>query len=122
MAKLTYSVDHSLTELRTRLIWLLGYVLIGFGILGAWYVVLRKDIPLMMAGLLCLVIFLGRVIQIVVTKHPNTACYMLMWGCIALLADGMSLFVDPWLPYLGVVCVFVSAILSITAGGLPPPA
>lgn len=117
MTKFTYNINDSLTELRSRLVWQLGLVLIGFGILGAWYLVIRKDIPLVAAGLMCVVSLVGRLAQLLLSKHPTLACYGLVWGCVALVLVGMGLFPDPWLPYLGVVCVFVSAVL-INNGGL----
>ncbi|MHB8627940.1 MAG: ATP-binding response regulator [Aggregatilineales bacterium] len=117
MAKSIYNTGDSLEELRSRLVWHLGFVLIGFGILGAWYLVMRKDIPLIASGLLCLVILLGRLAQILMSKRPVLAGYALVWGSVILLIAGMWLFADPWLPYLGVVCVFVSALL-INNGGL----
>jgi len=117
VAKFTYSAEGSLRELRSRLVWRLGWVLIGFGILGAWVIVLQTDIPLITAGLFCLVIVLGRIAQILVGKHPVGACHVLVWGCITLLADGMFWFDNPAVLYIGIVCVFVSAIL-IDNGGL----
>ena len=117
MKKFTYSVDASLKELRSRLVWRTGAVLVVFGVLTTWYLVLRRDIPLVAAGLAFLIGVLGRGAQLLANKHPNVACHVLVWGSIALLCDGMIWFANPWLPYLGVVCVFLSAIL-INNGGL----
>ncbi len=114
---LTYNLNDSLAELRARLTAHLGIVLIGFGILGAWYFVLRIDLPLTASGLLCLVVLLGRLVQRLQVNHPVLACYTLVWGSVALLSIGMGWFNSPWLPCLGVVCVFVGAIL-INNGGI----
>lgn len=118
MSKFTYSVDNSLKELRSRLAWRSSIVLIGFGVLATWYLVLRNDIPLIAAGLPCLLILLGRLVQVLVGKHPTIACHTLVWGCIAVLADCMGWFANPWLPYLGIVCLFLSAILIDNGGWL----
>src|SRR5438552_10188335 len=112
-----YNADDSLEELRARLMRHLAIVLIGFGILGAWYLLISRDLPLTASGLLCLVIALGRITQIVISKRPAWASYVLIGGSITLLVVGMWLFPNPWLPYLGLVCVFVSAML-INNGGL----
>ncbi len=109
--------DDSLEELRARLTWNLGFALIGFGTLGAWYLLIRRDVPLVASGLLCLVIVLGRLTQIVIGKRPQSASYLLVGGSVALLLVGMWMFPNPWLPYLGMVCVFVNAML-INNGGL----
>src|SRR5215468_10004841 len=111
-----FDADESLIELRSRLIWHLGLALIGFGILGAWYLMISRDIPLIGSGLLCLVIALGRITQLVVDKRPALASYLLVGGSLILLIIGMWLFSNPWLPYLGLICVFVSAML-INQGG-----
>src|SRR5262245_27311168 len=111
MAISAYETSDSLEELRYQLTRRLGYVLIGFGILGAWYFLLRRDLPMSASGLLCLVIALGRGVQLVLEKHPVLARHLLVWGIIALLVMGMWLSADPLLPYLGVLCVFASAML-----------
>src|SRR5215470_15404828 len=90
--------DDSLEELRSRLIAHLGLALIGFGILGAWYLIISRDIPLTGAGLLCLVIALGRASQIMVEKRSMLASYLLVGGSVAILLIGMWLFANPWLP------------------------
>src|SRR5215470_8745793 len=111
-----FDPDDSLEELRSRLIWHLGLALIGFGMLGAWILVISRDVPLTGSALACLAVLLGRAAQIVVDKRPAAANYVLVGGCTALLITGMWLFPNPWLPYLGLICVFISAIL-INNGG-----
>jgi hypothetical protein len=115
MTTSAYDVDDSLEELRCRLMWHLGLALIGFGILGAWYLLIRQDIPLVASGLLCLVIALGRITQIVMSKHPALASYLLVWG---LRYSGIGNVDVPTLAAVsGLVCVFVSAML-INNGGV----
>ncbi len=117
MSVSAYDFHDSLEELRCDLTWRLGFVLIGFGIVGAWYALIRRDLPFAASGLLCLVAVLGRAVQIMMNNHPALARHVLVWGAVTLLLVGALMFADPWLPYLGVLCVFVSATL-IKYGGL----
>jgi signal transduction histidine kinase/CheY-like chemotaxis protein len=112
-----YDFNDSLEELRCDLTRRLGYVLISFGIVGAWYALIRRDLPFAASGLLVLLGVLGRAIQVMMSDYPAQARHALVWGTIALLLMAMLMFADPWLPYLGVLCVFVSATL-IRNGGL----
>src|SRR5579872_3138872 len=113
-----YDSDDSLEELRSHLTWRTALILIVFGILGAWYMLLRRDVSMSASGLLCLVVLLGRVVQIVMRKNPALACHLLIWGLLAHLSAAMLLFPNPWLPYLGILCVFVSALLIKNGGFL----
>src|SRR5260370_40352759 len=106
-----FESSDSLEDLRCRLPWRSGFVLIGFGILGAWYLLIRRDLPFATSGYFCLLILLGRTVQVALNKNPVLARHLLVWGVIAHLLIAMLLFPDPWLPYLGISCVFVSAML-----------
>jgi signal transduction histidine kinase/CheY-like chemotaxis protein len=109
--------DNSLAELRRHLASQLSTLLMGFGILGAWYFLLRRDIPLTAAGLVCLVAILGRAVQQMQATRPILSRHLLVWGGLAHLFVGMILFPDPYLPYLAILIVFLSAML-IKHGGL----
>ncbi len=111
-------VNDSLDELRRSLTWHTALVLIGVGILGAWYLSVRREIPLTGAGLLCLVALLGRAILVVADKRSTLARYILVWGVVALLATGMIVFSDPWVPALGVLIIYTSAVLINHSGVL----
>jgi signal transduction histidine kinase/CheY-like chemotaxis protein len=111
-----YDVNDSLEELRSELTWRLGLVLIGFGILGAWYALVQRSLPFSIFGLFCLVAGLGRGVQLLIAQKPVLARYLLIWGVLAQLFIGMVILPNPWLPYLGVLCVFASAMLVKNGG------
>ncbi len=117
MTMTTFDFSDGLEELRSQLTRRLSYVLIGFGIFGAWYLLLRRDLPLVASGVLCLVIILGYFVHTVNTSNPALARHMLVWGMVGLLMLGMLTFQDSWLPYMGILCVFLSAML-IQSGGI----
>ena len=116
MTGFTYDFSDSLEELRSRLVWRLGFILIGFGGIGAWYLLVRRDLPLYAFTYASLIVILGRVIQILIHKDSSLSRYLLVWGTIAHLSIGMLLFPASWFPYLGIVCVFINAML-IRHGG-----
>ncbi len=116
MAIWDYDLNDSLEELRCQLTWQLGLVVIGFGLLSAWYAVIERRIPFAVSGLLCLVAGSGRVIQLLTTRKPVLARHLLIWGTLVYVFAAMALFPNPWLPYLGVLGVFVSAILMKNGG------
>ncbi len=115
----TVNLDFSdgLEELRSQLARRLSFVLIGFGILGAWYLLLRRDLPLLASGLLCLVVALGYFVQTMNTTNPTVARHLLVWGMVGHLLLAMLVFQSAWLPYMGILYVFLSAML-IKNGGL----
>lgn len=116
MTTANYDSNDSLEELRCHLTRRSSFVLIGFGLLGAWYLLLRRDLPLTASGLLCLVIGLGRLVHVVMNKYPVLGHHLLVYGMVTILLVGMLLFADPWLPYLGILCLFVNAMLIRNGG------
>src|SRR5262249_23803768 len=112
-----FDFEDSLEELRSQLTWRLGTVLIAFGIGSAWYTLIRRDLPFFACAFLCLLVVLGRAVQIIMERRAALAHQLLVWGLIALLLSATLLFPDPWLLYLSVICVFLSATL-IQNGGL----
>src|SRR4026207_2572680 len=101
MAISNYDFDDGLEELRSQLTWRLGTVLIGFGIASTWYALVRRDMPFIACGFLCLRVGLGRAVQIIMVKRPVLAHQMLVWGLVVHLLAATLVFPDPWLPYLG---------------------
>jgi signal transduction histidine kinase/CheY-like chemotaxis protein len=116
MMTFPYDFGDSLEELRNRLTWRLGFVLMGFGSLAAWYLLLQRDSPLAASGFACLIVGLGRLVQILINRDSAAAKYVLVGGTIAHILVAMLLFPAWWIPYLGMLCVFVGAML-IKHGG-----
>jgi len=56
-------------------------------------------------------------VQVVLNRNPAFARHLLVWGMVAELLIGITMFAEPSLPFLGILCVFVAAML-IKDGGL----
>ena len=117
MTTIRYDFSDSLEELRSRLVWRLCFVVIGFGIAGTWYLLVRRDLPFAASGLPLLVIALGCVIQNLANHNPILARHLLAWGLVVHLLIAMRIFPIASLPYMGIVCVCINAML-IKNGGL----
>lgn len=111
MAIAAYNDTDSLEDLRRTLTRRLGFVLIGFGVFAAWYLLIRRDIPLSASGLMCLLVILGRSVQSALLTNATAARRLLVGGIVGLLAAGMLIFHNTWLPWLALPCIFISAIL-----------
>ncbi len=105
------SFSDSLEDLRGRLVWRLSFLLIGFGIGTTWYLLVRRDIPFAAATLPFSLIIFSWVVQTLANDNPWLARHLFVWGGIAHLLVAMLIFPAIWLPFLGVLCVFVSAML-----------
>lgn len=116
MTTIPYSFSDSLEELRSQLAMRLSLVLVSFGIIATWYVLVRRDLPFEQCLVPSLAIILGRIVQTQNSKHPIWVRYVLVWGMVGALLVGMSVFTNLWVPYLGVLGVFVSAMLINNAG------
>jgi signal transduction histidine kinase/CheY-like chemotaxis protein len=117
MLSFIYSFSDSLEELRTQLVWRLSHMLVGFGIIGTWYLLVQRDVPLEAAIVPFITILVGRTIQNKNDTKPAFARRVLVMGMLGNLLLAMLMFADPWLPYLGIICVFISALL-VSYGGL----
>lgn len=117
MLPFIYSFSDSLEELRTQLVWRLSHMLIGFGVLATWFLLVQRDVPLEAAVVPFMTILIGRVVQNTNDARPAFARRVLAGGLLGNLLLAMLAFGDTWLPYLGIICVFVSAML-VSNGGL----
>ena len=113
---MAYSFSSSLEEVRARLIYRLGFVLIGFGILAMWYVLVRRDLPFASVWIPLLLIVFSRGVQILLNQKPVLARYVFVWGMVTFLIVTLLAFADPLLPYLTVLWVFISAMLISNSG------
>lgn len=113
----SYNFGDSLEEVRARLVWRLSLLMIGFGIIAAWYLIVRRDLPLAAVAIPLSFVIFSRVIQLMLNRSPQLARHLLVWGMAAHLNVALLVFSDTLLPYLAVLCVFISAML-IRNGGL----
>jgi hypothetical protein len=117
MAASEYSFSDSLEELQSRLVWRVSFVLIGFGIAATWFLLISRDIPFAVCSVPFLLVILGRSLQILVSRDDHRARLLLVWGITSILIIAMLVFDNPWLPFLGIPCVFLSAML-VSNGGI----
>ncbi|MEP7289341.1 MAG: ATP-binding protein [Chloroflexota bacterium] len=111
-----FNENDSLVELRRQLASRLANVMVGFGILSAWYFLLRRDIPMTASLLACFLIVIGRGVQQTLEKRSTLAFHLLVVGSLSDLIIAMILFPNPYLPFFGLLFVFVSAML-VRGGG-----
>ena len=92
MTTTNFDFSDGLEELRSQLTRRMSFVLIGFGILGAWYLLLRRDLPLSASGILCLLIILGYFVHNLNSTNAGSARYVLVCGMVGLLIFAMLIF------------------------------
>ncbi len=115
---MAYSFSSSLEEVRARLIYRLGFLLIGFGVLAMWYVLVRRDLPFAGVWIPLLLIVFSRGVQILLNQKPALARYVFVWGMVIFLIITLIAFGDPLLPYLTIIWVFISAMLISNSGSI----
>ena len=113
---MAYSFSSSLEEVRARLIYRLGFLLIGFGIFAMWYVLVRRDLPFASVWIPFLLIVFSRAVQILLNQKLVLARYVFVWGMVVFLIVALLAFTDPLLPYLTIIWVFISAMLISNSG------
>ena len=101
----------SLEEIRSRLIWRLSFILIGFGIATTWYMLVRQDLPFAYAVIPFLFTVSSRIIQVMIPEKPVLARHLFIWSLAAHLGGALLVFPDAWLVYLAIPVVFISAML-----------
>jgi len=112
MTTVEYGPDANLEELRSQLADRLALALMGVSALLVcltWpYVSLSFIAIVLLAALL---LGLGLTVRTLVSVHPALARHLLVWSLTAGLLAAMWLFPDPWFPFLGLMLIFVSAML-----------
>ena len=116
MAQTAYTFSSSLEEVRARLVWRLSFGLIGFGILAAWYVIVRRDLPFAGVWIPFLLVVFSRGVQVLLDKNPVLARHLFVYGMTAHLIVALAVFRDPSLFYLAVLSIVVSAMLISHSG------
>ncbi len=67
--------------------------------------------------LLVLLLALGIGARSLIGSHPTLARHLLIWGLTVALMVMMGLFSEPWLPFLGLLLIFIGAML-LSGGGI----
>ncbi|MCC7207842.1 MAG: hybrid sensor histidine kinase/response regulator [Anaerolineae bacterium] len=106
-----------LEVLRSQLVWRLSHAVILFGIAGAWYQLVRRDLPFGHVLIPFATILIARVAQVTNAQRPRFSRRFLVSGILATLLLAMLAMDEPVLPYLGIPAVFLSALI-VSRGGL----
>lgn len=110
----------NLAELRSQLTTQLGTVMMVGGGLLIWARILlwvssstrqRPVFPIALIGLLAAVASIGFEAQALVDSRPVLARHLIAWGLDVSLLVGMVLFQGTWLPFLGLIPIFINGLL-----------
>lgn len=112
----TVSRSVNLEELRTQLSRQLALVLLAIGSLGTWIVLYTHSEFFPMGAILALLAALGWVMWKIGLSHYKLACHLLTWSMLTALLASMGLIVEPWLPFLGLLLVFINTVLFPNGG------
>ena len=121
MGAIEYGSDINLKELQAQLAAQVALLLICASGLLALLILPRQPFPItlsVLVGLLVVLLGLGTSVRILISQRPTLARRLLVCGLTAALLAAMALFTDPWLPFLGLVLAFVSAMLALGSGFL----
>ncbi len=100
-----------LEDLRSQLTARLALLLTLISALTMWLSLPREPFPRTAFTLLGGLLLIGLVVRSQVRKRPILAQHLLVWSLSAGLLAAMWLFGSPWVPFLGLPLVFVSAML-----------
>ncbi len=107
--------DVNLQELRSQLAGRLAIVVIVSsyiaGVVTMWPVIMRQPYPVNELRLLIALLAIGAGVRLTVSKYPTAARHLLTWGLLAVMLTAMWTFAIPWLPFAGLMLIFVNAML-----------
>ncbi|HDQ73612.1 MAG TPA: response regulator [Chloroflexi bacterium] len=112
----TYGVDVNLAELRGQLVRRVALLLIVASGLAMWRALSWEPFPRAPFGLAAALLVMGWCLHVLIQTRPALARHLMVWGLTGGLLAAMALFPEPWLPFLGLMLVFVSAML-VSGGG-----
>ena len=98
-------------SLRTELAARLTMLVIAVSGLGAWLCIPLAPFPLPSFALLLLLLAHALIVRRLLRKHPVFGRRLLVVGWIGLLLTAMTVLDASWLPYLGLLVTFASAVL-----------
>ena len=117
MTETGYKPDINLEELRDQLASRMALLLLVIASgLVAWLILPSRPISLAMFGLLSALAGLGLGTWGLIAPRPAAARHLLVWSLTAGLLLAMIFSPEPWLPFVGLMLAFPSALL-VSGGG-----
>jgi len=101
----------NLDSLRTELATRLAMLVIAAAGLGAWLCIPLSPFPQRVFALLTLLLVHALVVRRMLRARPALSRRFLVAGWLVLLLAAMALLEETWLPYLGLLVTFASAVL-----------
>jgi signal transduction histidine kinase len=101
----------NLADLRSQLTHRLAVLLIIVSGLTMWLILPQKFFSLTEFLLFATLLGLGALVVLLEGSYPGWARHVLVWGANGVLLAAMWLFAEPWLPFAGLLLVFVNALL-----------
>jgi signal transduction histidine kinase/CheY-like chemotaxis protein len=117
MTMIEHRYDRNLEELRSQLTGRMALVMMCGSAVSAWYTLTQYPFPLTVFGLSGTLFVLAWGVLKVNPIGPAIARHMLVWGLTVALLLAMWLLATPWLPWLGLILVFVGSML-VPGGGI----
>lgn len=118
-----YGSEVNLQELRAQLASRVALLVVSISGPVLTLVLVVRRFPMALAGLLAVLLGMGISVRVLAKTRPTLARHLLVWGLTVALLAGMGLFAEPWLPFLGLMLMFVGAMLVsggefVTAGAI----
>jgi signal transduction histidine kinase/CheY-like chemotaxis protein len=101
----------NLADLRGHLVHQLALLLAGASSLALWLTLPQKPFPALAFILFVLLLGLGLLVLALAIPRPDLARHVLVWGLTGGLLVALVLFAAPWLPFLGLLLLFVNTML-----------
>ncbi len=101
----------NLEDLCGQLAHRLVILLIVVSSFGMWLTLAWDPFPVLLFKQLATLLCLGLAGQALMRFHPKWTRHLLVWGFLAELLAAMWLYSEPWLPFLSLLLIFVSAML-----------
>ncbi|MCL5995848.1 MAG: hybrid sensor histidine kinase/response regulator [Chloroflexi bacterium] len=102
----------NLEELRQQLMSRLATWVAIIGGIFTWLLLPAYPFPPSLLLLAPSPLVLGLLVRRLNARHPHTARRVLTWGMTVILVVAIWLFPDSWLPFLGLLVIFMSALLA----------
>ena len=101
----------NLEDLRNQLAQRLATLLVGISGLMMWLSLPRNPFSIPAFVWFGLHLGLGVTVLALADTRPKPARQLLVWGLTANLLLGMGLFEEPWLPFIGLLLIFIDTML-----------